>query len=88
MTVGVLASSSRIGEITLSGMNVIGPQACHQHTGLQLFLDYIVKGSEEGSNNCMQFNWRVFGVSVVVVNVGFCIFECEDKSLSSMKSEQ
>lgn len=55
LTVGVLASTSGIGEITLSGMNVIGPQACHQHIGLQLFLDYIVKGSEEGSKNCMQF---------------------------------
>ena len=35
-------------------MNVIGPRACHQHTGLQLFLDYILKGREKGSKNCMQ----------------------------------
>lgn len=32
MTVGVQASSSRTGEITLGGMNVSGLQACHWHT--------------------------------------------------------
>lgn len=43
-------------------MNVIGPQVCHKHIGLRLFLDYIVKGSEEISKNCLQFTagcWEV-----------------------------
>lgn len=41
-------SGSRADEITLGGMNVIGPRPCHQHTGPQLFFDYIVKGSDGG----------------------------------------
>lgn len=48
LTAGGLAGSSGLGEITLSGVNVIGLRACHQHTGLQLFLDHILKGREEG----------------------------------------
>ncbi len=68
LTVGVWACSSGTGKITLSGMNVIGPQACHQHTGLQLFLDYIVKGSEDASKNCKRFYRRVFG--------GKCVCGC------------
>lgn len=35
-------------EITLGGMNAIGPRPCHQHTGPQLFFHYIVKGSDAG----------------------------------------
>lgn len=41
-------SSSRADEITLGGMNVIGPRPCHQHTGPQRFFDYMVKGSDGG----------------------------------------
>lgn len=46
-------------------MNVIEPQAGHQHTGLQLVLDYIVKGSGEGSKNCKQFTEVCIFVSLV-----------------------
>lgn len=53
-----------MAEITLSGVNVIGPQACHQHISLQLFLDYIVKGTVEGSKNCLQFTGGFLEVSV------------------------
>lgn len=35
LTAGVRGGGGRIGEITLSGMNVIGPQACHTHTHTQ-----------------------------------------------------
>lgn len=68
---GVLASISRMCEITLSGMNVIGPQAYHQYIGLQLFLDYIVKGSKEGSKNCLQFTGGCLEVNVFLDE---CVF--------------
>lgn len=42
-------------------MNVIGPQACHKHIGLRLFLDYIVKGSEEISKKLPAIYCKVFG---------------------------
>lgn len=43
------------GEITLSGMNVIGHQACHRHTDLRLFLDYISEVEEGSGNEAGQF---------------------------------
>lgn len=55
VAVGVLASSSGRGEITLSGMNVIRPRARHQHINLRLRLDYIMKGREEGSKRRLAF---------------------------------
>lgn len=77
---GVQASSSRTGEITLGGMNVIGLKACHQHTGLQLFLGYIVKGSEEGFKHCKQFTGGCLEVSVYL---DFCVFEFKEALLLS-----
>lgn len=73
LPVGVLGSSSRIGKITLSGMNVIGPQVCHKHIGLRLFLDYIVKGSEEISKNCLQFTAGCWEVDVYMDKYSICI---------------
>lgn len=73
LPVGVLGSSSRIGKITLSGMNVIGPQACHKHIGLRLFLDYIVKGSKEISKNCLQFTAGCLEVDVYMDKYSICI---------------
>lgn len=66
-------------------MNVIGPQACHQHLGLQLFLDYIVKGSEKGSKNCKQFTGGCLEVSVYM---DLCIFEFKNENVSGIRSEQ
>lgn len=53
---GARSSGSRADEITLHGMNVIGPRACHQHMGPQLLFDYIVKGSDGGKER-LQAVW-------------------------------
>lgn len=56
------SSSGGTKEITLSGMNVIGRQTCHQHTDLQPALDYLAKAAEETENEAGNFTpegvWR------------------------------
>lgn len=46
-----MSCGSRADEIMLCGMNVIGPRPCHQHTGPQLFFDYIREGQRGGEGN-------------------------------------
>lgn len=59
LTVGVQASSSRIGEITLSGMNVIGPQSSTQRPPTVSRLH--CEGQQRRIQKLQAIYWRMFG---------------------------
>lgn len=58
---GVQAGSSRTGKITLSGMNVIGLQACHQHMGPPTVSGLHREGQQRRIQTLHGIYRRVFG---------------------------
>lgn len=74
---GARSSGGGADEITLCGMDVIGPRACHQHTGPPAVLRLHREGQRRGEgSDCRQFGWREggkvsarlhFGLSVLLI---------------------